>query len=83
MEVVRVFCRGRVGGSGGDRSGYVYDVWFNAHYGLNLWGTHLDTALSHPFGREAPGSLNLLQIVFLGPAWLVAKFAGPVAGGGD
>jgi len=68
------------GGSGGDRSGYVYDVWFNEHFGLNLWGIRVDEALSAPFGREAPGSLNLLQIVFLGPAWIVATFAGPVAG---
>ena len=68
------------GGSGGDRSGYVYDVWFNQHFGLNLWGVDVETALSAPFGRAAPGSLNLLQIVFLGPAWLVSSFAGAIAG---
>lgn len=68
------------GGSGGDRAGYVYDVWFNERFGLNLWGVSTDAALWAPFGREAPGSLNLLQIVFLGPAWIVSTFAGPVAG---
>ncbi|MGD9572515.1 MAG: hypothetical protein AB7V62_11550 [Thermoleophilia bacterium] len=68
------------GGSGGDRAGYVYDVWFNEHFGLQLWGIDREPALMAPFGREAPGSLNLLQIVFLGPAWLVATVAGPVAG---
>lgn len=68
------------GGSGGDSAGYVYDVWFNERFGLNLWGIDVEPAVSAPFGREAPGSLNLLQIVFLGPAWLVSLGAGPIAG---
>ena len=68
------------GGSGGDRSGYVYEAWFNEHFGLNLWGTDHEPILSAPFGREAPGSLNLLQIVFYGPAWLVSLVAGPIVG---
>jgi hypothetical protein len=68
------------GGNGGDRSGYVYDVWFNERFGLNLWGMDLETAVSAPFGRDAPGSLNMLQITFLGPAWLVSLVAGPIVG---
>jgi hypothetical protein len=67
------------GGSGGDRSGYTWDVWFNAEHGLRLWGSTYQEAVSAPFGRLMPASANVLQITFLGPAWLFGQFVGPVA----
>lgn len=67
------------GGSGGDRSGYTWDVWFNAEYGLRLWGATYQEAISQPFGRLMPASANVLQITFLGPAWIFGQFVGPVA----
>ena len=67
------------GGAGGDRSGYVWDVWFNGEHGLRLWGTTTQDVIGAPFGREQPASINALQIVFLGPAWLVTQVAGPIA----
>lgn len=66
-------------GTGGDRSGYVWDVWFNAHHGLRLWGTTTQEQIGAPFGRVQPASINTLQLVFLGPAWIVSQFAGPAA----
>ena len=65
-------------GSGGDRSGYVWDVWFNAEHGLRLWGTTVQEQIDAPFGRVQPASINALQLVFLGPAWLVSQVTGPI-----
>lgn len=65
-------------GSGGDRSGYTWDVWFNAEHGLRLWGTTTQEVVGAPFGRSMPASANVLQIVFLGPAWLIGQVAGPI-----
>lgn len=67
------------GGSGGDRSGYVWDVWFNAEHGLRLWGTTTQEQIGAPFGRILPASVNTLQLAFLGPAWVISWFTGPVA----
>jgi hypothetical protein len=65
-------------GSGGDRSGYVWDVWFNSAHGLRLWGTTVQEQIGAPFGRVQPASVNALQLTFLGPAWLVSQFTGPI-----
>ena len=65
-------------GSGGDRSGYVWDVWFNSEHGLRLWGTTVQEQINAPFGRVQPASVNTLQLVFLGPAWLVSQVTGPI-----
>jgi hypothetical protein len=65
-------------GSGGDRSGYAWDVWFNAEHGLRLWGVTTQEVVGAPFGRPMPASANALQIAFLGPAWIFGQFAGPV-----
>ncbi len=66
-------------GSGGDRSGYAWDLWFNAEHGLRLWGVTTQEVVGAPFGRPMPASANVLQIVFLGPAWVIGQFTGPVA----
>lgn len=66
-------------GSGGDRSGYVWDVWFNAEHGLRLWGSTTQEQIGAPFGRVLPASVNTLQLAFLGPAWLISWFTGPIA----
>ena len=65
-------------GSGGDRSGYVWDVWFSSEHGLRLWGTTVQEQIGAPFGRVQPASVNALQFAFLGPAWLVSQFTGPI-----
>lgn len=67
------------GGGGGDRSGYVWDVWFNAEHGLRLWGSTTQEQIGAPFGRVLPASVNTLQLAFLGPAWVISWFAGPIA----
>lgn len=68
-------------GSGvvGDRSGYTWDVWFNGEHGLRLWGSTTQHEIGAPFGRVLPASINTLQLVFLGPAWIVSRLgAGPL-----
>jgi hypothetical protein len=66
-------------GSGGDRSGYAWDVWFTAEHGLRLWGVTTQEVIGAPFGRPMPASANVLQIVFLGPAWAIGQVTGPIA----
>jgi len=65
-------------GGGGDASGYVWDFWFNARYGLRLWGVSLQESVSAPFGRTLPGSVNATLLATVGPAWVVAKIASPI-----
>ena len=67
------------GGDGGDASGYVWDLWYNATHGLALWGASTQEVVSAPYGRILPGSANALLLVTLGPAWVVAKLASPIA----
>lgn len=66
-------------GQGGDASGYVWDYWYNATHGLRLWGTSVQDYVSAPFGRVLPGSVNATLLLSVGPAWVVAKLASPIA----
>ncbi|MGE0026115.1 MAG: hypothetical protein AB7O78_07555 [Thermoleophilia bacterium] len=65
-------------GGGGDASGYVWDLWFNATHGLRLWGTSVQETVSAPFGRELPGSANATLLTTVGPAWFVARIWSPI-----
>ena len=65
-------------GSGGDRSGYAWDVWYLQQHGLDIWGANNQTGVSEPFGRTLPAALNTLQITFFGPAWFFSQFVGPI-----
>jgi hypothetical protein len=66
-------------GSGGDASGYVWDLWFNATHGLRLFGVSVQDVVSAPFGRELPGSANATLLTTVGPAWVIAKVFSPIA----
>ncbi len=65
-------------GAGWDPAGYVWDLWFNSHHGLSLWGSSTRDSLSAPFGSSLAASANTTLFVTLGPAWVVAKLFGPV-----
>ncbi len=53
-------------------------MWFNSEHGLHLWGATTQHEIGASFGRVLPASVDTLQIMFLGPAWIVSQFAGPV-----
>ncbi len=61
------------GGSAGDNTGYLWDMWSNSRYGLDLWGTGLQTHVGVPFGRTIIGGANLLLFFYVGPAWALAS----------
>jgi hypothetical protein len=67
------------GGNGGDPSGYVWDLWYNANHGLRFWGSTVQEVVSAPFGRVSPSSVNVTLLATVGPGWVVAKLFGPVA----
>lgn len=66
-------------GIGWDPAGYTWDLWFSAEHGLRLWGTSSREVLSAPFGAPLAASTNATLLVSLGPGWIVAHIAGPVA----
>ena len=66
------------GGGGGDASGYVWDLYYNATHGLRLWGVSVQDTVSAPFGRVLPGSANTLLLVTVGPAWVITTAFSPV-----
>ena len=39
-------------GPGGDQSGYVWDLWYAAHHGVNAWGSYVQGIVGAPFGRD-------------------------------
>ena len=61
------------GGSAGDNTGYLWDLWSNSHYGLDLWGGGLQSHIGVPFGRTVIGGANLLLFFYTGPGWLLAS----------
>lgn len=65
-------------GLGGDPSGYVWDLWFHARSGLDLWGVSTQELVGAPWGRSSPASVNVTLFLSLGPGWLVTKLAGPI-----
>lgn len=65
-------------GIGWDPAGYVWDFWANARDGLQLWGSSRRELLSAPFGTSLSASANTTLLTTIGPAWIVAKLAGPV-----
>ena len=66
------------GGGGGDPSGYVWDLWYNAEHGLGFWGTTTQELVSAPFGRVSPSAVNVTLLVTVGPGWVIASLFGPV-----
>lgn len=65
-------------GLGWDPAGYVWEFWFNAREGLQLWGSGTREILSAPFGQSLAASSNSSLLLTYGPAWAVAQLAGPV-----
>ena len=65
-------------GGGGDASGYVWDLYYNATHGLRLWGVSVQETVSAPFGRVLPGSANTTLFVTVGPAWLITTVFSPI-----
>ena len=61
------------GGSAGDNTGYLWDLWSNSHYGLDLWGGGLQSHIGVPFGRTVIGGANLLLFFYTGPGWVLAS----------
>ncbi|GEM_PF-1081112 len=61
------------GGSAGDNTGYIWDLWTNARHGLDLWGGGLQDTIGVPFGRPIIGGANLLLLFYVGPGWLLAS----------
>ncbi len=61
------------GGSAGDNTGYLWDMWSNSRYGLDLWAGGLQTHVGVPFDRTIIGGANLLLFFYVGPAWALAS----------
>jgi hypothetical protein len=66
------------GGFASDQAGYVWDFWYIAAHGLDIWGPATQEVVGAPFGRPVAGALNATQLVTLGPGWIVAKLFSPV-----
>lgn len=67
------------GGSAGDNTGYVWDLWSNAHYGIDLWGGGLQDHVALPFGRTVIGGGNLLLFFYNVPGAILGAFLPAIA----
>ncbi len=62
------------GGAAGDNTGYLWDIWSSARYGLDLWGGGLQGHVGLPFGRTVIGGASLLLATYTVPASILASF---------
>ena len=67
------------GGSAGDTTGYVWDLWSNASYGIDLWGGGLQQHVGMPFGRTVIGGGNLLLFFYNVPGAILGTFLPTIA----
>ncbi len=67
------------GGSAGDTTGYIWDVWSNSHHGMDLWGSGLQTHVGLPFGRTVIGGANLLLFFYTVPGAILGTFLPTIA----
>lgn len=67
------------GGAAGDNTGYIWDIWSNASYGLDLWAGGLQDHVGLPFGRTVIGGANLLLLFYTAPAALLGALLPPIA----
>ena len=67
------------GGSAGDTTGYIWDLWSNSHYGIDLWGGGLQEHVGLPFGRTVIGGGNLLLFFYNVPGAILGTFLPTIA----
>ena len=67
------------GGSAGDNTGYIWDLWSNSHYGIDLWGAGLQDHVGLPFGRTVIGGGNLLLFFYNVPGAILGTFLPTIA----
>ena len=67
------------GGSAGDNTGYIWDLWSNSHHGIDLWGGGLQDHVGLPFGRTVIGGGNLLLFFYNVPGAILGTFLPTIA----
>ena len=67
------------GGSAGDNTGYIWDLWSNSHYGIDLWGAGLQDHVGLPFGRTVIGGANLLLFFYNVPGAILGTLLPTIA----
>ena len=67
------------GGSAGDNTGYIWDLWSSSHYGIDLWGAGLQDHVGLPFGRTVIGGANLLLFFYNVPGAILGTLLPTIA----
>ncbi len=67
------------GGAAGDNTGYLWDIWSSAQYGLDLWGGGLQEHVGLPFGRTVIGGASLLLATYTIPAAILGSLMPTIA----
>jgi len=67
------------GGSAGDTTGYLWDLWNNVHYGIDFWGGGVQQHIGLPFGRTIVGSANLLLFFYTVPSAILGTLLPTIA----
>ncbi len=67
------------GGSAGDTTGYIWDVWSNSTYGMDMWGGGIQQHVGLPFGRTIIGGANMLLLFYNVPGAILGTFLPTIA----
>ncbi len=67
------------GGSAGDTTGYIWDVWSNSTHGMDMWGSGIQQHVGLPFGRTTIGGANMLLLFYNVPGAILGTFLPTIA----
>ncbi len=67
------------GGSAGDTTGYIWDLWSNSTHGMDVWGGGVQQHVGLPFGRTIIGGANMLLLFYNAPGAILGTFLPTIA----
>ncbi len=67
------------GGSAGDTTGYIWDLWSNSTHGMDMWGGGVQQHVGFPFGRTIIGGANMLLLFYNAPGAILGTFLPTIA----